>query len=468
MMAARAWTGLGFVGSVLVALAGPRLTPNAWWYHVGLAHAAADAALYLGLGLVCIAWLGLGRCLDQIPGRWLWAIGVLWAVPALLGPALFSSDVYSYLAQGELLHLGLDPYRDTPTALAAHGQVHLLAGVSPFWRHTTAPYGPLFLGLISLVDGLAGAHVTVAALAVKAIDACGLVLLGVFVPRLATALGGDARRAAWLAVLSPLVLMQVVSAGHNDGLMAGLMVAGVALALERRTVAAVAVCALAATIKLPALVACVFIVAAAARAEPDREASVRLLLRSALAFVAVLVVVSAATTVGTDWLTTGVFSSPTKLRLALTPATGVGYTVASLLHDLGLSAHARSIESGFGAAAAVLVAGLAVALLVRTSRRTLVRDLAIVLVAAALGGPAAWPWYLIWALALLAAWPAAQRSVWTVVAVTLPVFLIRPGGTALPPRAWSPLVVCVYALLALVAWRTWRRRAPHRPVLAAT
>jgi hypothetical protein len=194
----------------------------------------------------------------------------------------------------------------------------------------------------------------------------------------------------------------------------------------------------------------------------------RVLLRAALAFVAVLVVVSAATTVGTDWLTTGVFSSPTKLRLALTPATGLGYTVASVLHDLGLSAHARSIESGFGTVVAVLVAALAVVLLARTSRRTLVRDVAVVLVAAALGGPAAWPWYLIWGLALLGAWPAAQGSVWIVAAVTLPVFLIRPGGTALPPREWSPLVVCVYAALALLAWRAWRRRAPHRPVLATT
>ncbi len=351
---------------------------------------------------------------------------------------------------------------------SAHGQVHVLAAVSPFWRHTTAPYGPLFLGVVSLVAGLAGSHVTVAAVAIKAIDACGLVLLGVFVPRIAVALGSDPRRAAWLAVLSPLVLLQVVAAGHNDGLMAGLMVAGVALALERRTITGVALCTLAAMIKLPALAACVFIVVAAARAEADRDARLRMLLGSVLAFGAVLVVVSAATTVGAGWLTTGVFSSPTRLRLALTPSTGLGYTVASVLHDLGLSAHARPIESGLAVVAALLVVALALALLVRTSRRTLVRDIAIVMLAAALGGPAAWPWYLIWGLALLAAWPAAQRSVWMVLAVIVPAFVIQPGGTALPPRPWSPLVVCVYAMLALLAWRAWRRRAPHRPVLAPT
>jgi hypothetical protein len=461
--AAGAWAALGAVGSVLVALCAPRLTGGGWWYIVHVSRGGADAMLYVGLVVLCAAWLGLGRCLREVSGRWLWAIGALWALPALLAPPLFSRDVYSYLAQGELLHLGLNPYGVGPVALAAHGQAHVLDAVSPFWRHTTAPYGPLFLGLVSPVSAFASRHLVLAALLVKAIDAIGLVLLGVFVPRVARALGADLRRAAWLAVLSPLVLMQVVAAGHNDGLMAGLMVAGIALALERRSLGAVAVCALATTIKLPAAAACVFIAVAAARAEPDRRAAGRVLAQSAATFVAVLVVVSAATTVGTDWLTTGVFSNPSKVRLALTPATGLGYTVASILHDLGLSANAHSIESGLGAVAGVAVLALAVVLLLGVTRRTLVRDLGVVLVAAAIGGPAAWPWYLIWGVALLAAWPAARRSMWMIAAVTVPVFLIRPGGIALPPRPWSPLIVCVYAALALLAWRVRSRRRQVSP-----
>jgi len=468
LRAAGAWAVAGACGSVLVALAGPRLSGGGWWFALHVSRGGADAMLYVGLAALCAAWLGLGSCLGALSGRWLWFIGVLWALPALFGPVVFSRDVYSYLAQGELLHLGLDPYKVGPAVLVAHGQTHLLDAVSPFWRHTTAPYGPLFLALVSPVSGFASRHLVLAALIVKAIDALGLVLLGVFVPRVASAIGADGRRAAWLAVLSPLVLMQVVAAGHNDGLMAGLMVAGVALALERRTLLAVAVCALAATIKLPAAAACVFIAIAAARAEPDLRAGLRVVAHAAAVFVAVMVLVSAATTVGTEWLTTGVFSNPSKVRLALTPATAIGYTAASLLHDLGLSADARSIESGFGAVAGVLVAALAVVLLARVTRRTLVRDLGVLLVAAAIGGPAAWPWYLIWGLALLAAWPPAQRSVWMIAAVTVPVFLIRPGGIALPPRPWSPLVVCLYAALALTAWGMSRRRTTHRPVPAAT
>ena len=65
------------------------------------------------------------------------------------------------------------------------------------------------------------------------------------------------------------------------------------------------------------------------------------------------------------------------------------------------------------------------------------------LVAAALGGPAAWPWYLIWGIVLLAAWPAAQRSVALAAAVTLPVFLVKPDGILLLARSASPAVVVV-------------------------
>jgi hypothetical protein len=465
--AAWAWAALGACGSLLVALAGPRLAGAAWWFHLHVSRLGAEWMHYAGLVLMCAAWLGLGLCLRTVSGRGLWAIGFLWGLPALFGPVLFSHDVYSYIAQGDLLRLGLDPYKVAPAALAAHGQQPVLGAVSPFWRHTTAPYGPLFLALVSPVSAVAKDHQVLAALIVKVLDALGLVLLGGFVPRLARAVGTDPRRAAWLAVLSPLVLLQIVAAGHNDGLMAGLMVAGVALALEKKTIPAVALCALAAMIKLPAAAACVFIAVAAARSEPDGRAQVQLLLRSAAAFVSVVVVVSIATTVDFDWLSTGVFSSPGKTHLALTPAIALGYTTASVLHDLGVSAKPVSVESAFVGVAGALVIVVALVLLWRVRRNTLVCDLGIVLLAAAIGGPAAWPWYLIWGLALLAAWPASQRSLWMVAAVTVPVFLIRPGGIALPPRNWSPIVLCVYALLVFSVWLLRRRRGGARGAVPA-
>ena len=65
--------------------------------------------------------------------------------------------------------------------------------------------------------------------------------------------------ALWLGALSPLALFSFVSSGHNDALMVGLLVAGVTLAVEGRLLAGLVLCALAATVKLPAAAAVVFL-----------------------------------------------------------------------------------------------------------------------------------------------------------------------------------------------------------------
>jgi hypothetical protein len=451
------WAALGTAASVAIAVAGPsvlRADVVTWWYHPDFL--GCRVLLYAGMVGLCGAWLGVGRA----SLRQLWFVGVLWAIPLALGPALFSRDAYSYLAQGEILHLGLNPYHDVPAVLALHGHGHLLAAVSPFWRQTTAPYGPLFLGVVSPIAGATSHHVVVGVLLVRVLELAGIALVALVAPRLAAELGADPVRARWLAALSPLVLLALIAAGHNDALMAGLMLAGVLLAVRGHPLSAVAVCAVAATIKVPAFAAVAFIIAAAMREAADRGARLRLL-SGAVAITAVVVaLVSAVTGVGLDWVTTSVFSTPQKVRIAITPSTGVGYTVASLLHDFGAHANARSIEGALAEATAVLVAAMGLLLLWRVNRRTLVRDLGLFLIAAALGGPAAWPWYLIWGITLLACWPGWQRGLALTAAVTLPVFLVKPDGILLLSRPSSPFVIVVYLVLAGLAWWRWRASRP--------
>jgi hypothetical protein len=171
--------------------------------------------------------------------------------------------------------------------------------------------------------------------------------------------------------------------------------------------------------------------------------------------------------VGFDWVTTGVFSTPQKVRLAITPSTSVGYTIASILHDFGAYANARAIESGVAGVFGALTVTLGAWLLWRVRRATLARDLGVFLIAAVLGGPAAWPWYLIWGIVLLAAWPGVQRSVALAAVVTLPVFLVKPDGILLLDRSVSPAVVVVYIALGVVAWFGWRRSRPRPAVVTA-
>jgi hypothetical protein len=471
-------TFLGLAGSILVAWGGPAAVNDAtigWWYVPGWPSSRHGGVIliYVGMALMGLAWLGLGRLVatrdwrsapdargaDRAPTVCdMLLIAALWMVPLMLGPALFSRDVYSYLAQGTLVHLGLNPYHDTASTLASHGGGPVLNAVSTFWRHTPAPYGPLFLGLISVIVGIAGSHLIAGVLLIRALDLAGMLLLAIYLPRLARALGSDPARALWLGLLSPLMALELVAAGHNDVLMVGLLVAGVTMALEGRPLVGIAVCALAATIKLPALAGAVFIAVAWARAEPSPRAQLRFLLAAAGIALAVLVAVSVVTGLGTSWLSSSVFSAPAKVRLAITPATGAGWTVASLLRDLGVAVGHRTLESAFGVAAAVVTAAAGLVLLYRTRVATLVPLLAMFLFVAAAGGPAAWPWYFTWGLVLVAACRGPQRSVALAVALALSVFLVKPGGILALPLETAPGVLVVYVVIGAALWYGRRRR----------
>jgi hypothetical protein len=236
----------------------------------------------------------------------------------------------------------------------------------------------------------------------------------------------------------------------------------------------IVICALAATFKLPALAVAVFIAVAWAREEPTVRARVRFLATSALAAAAVLVAVSVVTGVGLTWLSSTLFSTPAKVRLAITPSTGVGYTVAALLHDVGVTVNSRSVESAFGAVTLALAAGLGLILLYRVRIGRLALYAGILLLAAAGGGPAAWPWYFTWGLVLLAACPGPQRSLALVGGSVLAVFLIKPNGILALPLPSAPAVLTVYALLGGLLWLSRRggrgpgHTAPTPSALAGT
>jgi hypothetical protein len=440
-----AWAGLGLTGSILVAVAGPGMAGGRvqWWFEGG----GGVAVFYAGIVALSVAWLALGR-LAPTP-RQLRIVAALWCLPLLLGAPLFSQDAYSYLAQGTLVHLGLDPYRDVPAVLAQHGQAHVLNAVDPFWRLTTAPYGPLFLWIVS---GFTGSNLVVGVLLVRALEMAGFVLLAVFVPRLARSLGADPGRATWLVLLSPLMLLELVAAAHNDLLMIGLVLAGVSLAIERRLLLGIGVCALAATIKLPAAVAIPFLLVAYA----DRRTWVR----GALIAVGVVVAVSLVSGLGFGWISSGIFSTPQRVRLAITPATALGWTVAQVV-PVG----ARGLESALGVVAFAAAVLLGIVLLWRSRRENVVRHLGIVLIAAAVCGPAAWPWYLTWGLALLAACPEVQDSRALPIAIVAAALVVKADGVLAFPLHTAPVFVVLYIALAVACVVAWRRPAvPRRSV----
>jgi alpha-1,6-mannosyltransferase len=456
-----AWAALGLAGSLLITFAGPASVADpatTWWYTPSVpgGRATATVLVYVGIGILCVAWVGLGRHTAVAGTRGLLIIAAAWLFPLAVGPALFSHDAYSYLAQGTVLHSGGNPYRSPPAILAGMGGGHVLAAVSPFWRHVTAPYGPLFLGLMSVIVAVTGSHLVVGILAVRGLELLGVALIARFLPRLAQALGADPARAVWLVVLSPLLALELIAPGHNDVLMAGLLLAGVTVALQGRPLLGIALCAAAATFKVPALAGAVFIAVAWAREEQSQSARAYFVAGALLITAVVLAAVSLVTGLGLSWVSGSLFSSPARVRLAITPATGLGFTAASLLHDAGVAVSSRHLEAVMADVSTALTGLLGLWLLIRVRVPNLALYLGALLLVAAAGGPAAWPWYLIWGLVLLAGVPGVQRSSALVLVTVVSVFLIKPNGILAVPLPSAPVVMAVYLVLAGLFWRSRR------------
>lgn len=463
---------LGVLGSVLVALATPRLVDVGvitWWYSITSPFGGEGnrVALYIGMAALGIAWAGVGFAIRDSQAsstRQMWLIGAAWMAPMIIGPAAFSRDLYSYLAQGTILHVGLDPYHHGPIVLLRYaGHRRLVESVAHFWWRTPAPYGPLFLGIVSLIAAAVGSNLVAGVILVRLLAVLGIVLIAVFVPRLALSQGVDPTRAVWLGAMSPLVVLELVLAGHNDALMAGLVVAGVTLALEGHFRTAIVICALAATVKLPAIVAVVFIALVWIREPATTNGRLKRTAESAALTVTVVGAISAAAGVGLGWVSSAVLTVPGKVHLAITPVTQLGWTVGPVLRVLGAHVSDRAVASGFGVAADVGVAILGTMLLARSTRENLVGYLGLFYVVAALFGPAAWPWYFIWGIALLAATRDAQKSAIVAGLLVVPIFIVGAGGILALPVGSSPIVLAVYIIASSLVLGWYRRtRAASR------
>lgn len=190
-----------------------------------------------------------------------WAVIVVLVAGFALAPVLLSHDVYSYVDYARLgvVH-GLNPYVHPPAAAPfdpAYARVT--------WIGAGSAYGPLF----SLATyPLAWLPVWLAVAALKATAALSVLATAVLVARLAPARGVSPLGAAAFVALNPLVLIHVVGGAHNDGLAMLMATAGIAAMLSSREASAGAAFVAAFAIKAPAAIAAPFALVGAARMEP--------------------------------------------------------------------------------------------------------------------------------------------------------------------------------------------------------
>jgi len=375
----------------------------------------SKAAVVAGAVLLLRAWLLLGS--DVRAGRITSSTRLnrmfwFWSAPLVLAPPLFSQDVYSYVAQGHLLHLGLDPYVMAPSAVPGP----FLEAVSPFWLDTPAPYGPLFLLIAKLAVAVTGDNIYVASLLLRLTALFGVWLIARYLPRVAQAYGVDGTTAVWVGLLNPLVFMHFVSGSHNDALMVGLLLAGFAMALKNRPYLGIVLIALAGTIKIPALVGLGFVGLIWAGSQSSFGRKLRCWAVASLITIGVFLAVNAISGLGFGWI--HALNTPGMVRSWISPVTSFSVFSGWLISVAGYGNHTETILTVLRALATLAVLAYAAKLLIRPDGRSPIRAAGTVLLLMAVFGPVIQPWYLLWGVLLLAAAGFTRRDLPWVVAGT--------------------------------------------------
>ncbi|MGH9296852.1 MAG: polyprenol phosphomannose-dependent alpha 1,6 mannosyltransferase MptB, partial [Acidimicrobiales bacterium] len=273
----------GFVGSAAVLwgasqpsspFAVKEMFPPAWFFGLKAAPVIANqtpppgqnlflglAAVYGGMVLLMRAWVRLSRLTREHPGipisRFV-LVMFAWVAPLLFVAPLFSKDAYSYVAQGEMMSRHISPYRYGPVVLGDGANSYTILTDS-LWKNVTSPYGPVFLWLGGIIQAGVN-HSELGGLVLFRAEALfGTGLFAYFVPRLAKSFGRDPSSAFVLAALNPMILLHLVGGAHNDALMLGLLVAGLAMARARHPVLGILLVSLAALVKVPAIVGVAYI-----------------------------------------------------------------------------------------------------------------------------------------------------------------------------------------------------------------
>ncbi|MFJ6196226.1 polyprenol phosphomannose-dependent alpha 1,6 mannosyltransferase MptB [Micromonospora sp. NPDC092111] len=464
---------LGLVGSVLLAVAAYlggalpdgdlRPTPVSIWQG---RHGPLILGLWLaGTGLLAWAWWTLR---DRVPSaRWALVTAGLWLLPLLLAPPLASRDVYAYSCQGASYTAGINPYEQGVSALPCPW----LDTISYIWRDTPAPYGPLFVMIAGAIVRATGSLDADTALTVnialfRLLAVVGLALTAACLPVLARRCGVPVGRAVWLALASPLVGVHLVSGAHNDALMIGVLVAGLAVVAAnpgRRwpLLAGGVLLGLAGAVKVTALVVVPF-AALAAVAGPYR---IRALLRDGapVAGGALVAVVGATLAAGLNF---GWISGLEQGGLVVawtSPPTAVGQTAGYVAALFGAHVDALPVTRAIGMG---VLAVLLVWLWWRARTRDPLWHAGLALAATVALAPLFHPWYWLWPLAVLAA--TARRTTWWFSLVALiSAFLVLPDGTGLPRYTKLPGAPLMTVLVIVVAVRLVRSaRAARRPATA--
>ena len=181
---------------------------------------------------------------------WVLAPPVIFALLLLLTMPLTSRDIFFYIMSGRVLSIyGQNPYTVAPSAFP-NDPLFVFSN----WPDYTSPYGPIWLLVSGGLTRLAGDDITRSVLLLKLVAVGGYLACGGLIGAILRARGRAALPGMVFWLWNPLMLIEFAGAGHNDVLMLVGLLLGLWLYLRGWFRLAFAAVALAAMVKLVALV----------------------------------------------------------------------------------------------------------------------------------------------------------------------------------------------------------------------
>lgn len=425
----------------------------------------------LGATLVCTGWLTLVRRAERMGGssrrraKVVLAVCALWAIPVLLGPPLLSNDSYSYAAQGEMSAQGLDPTAVGPAIGLGRGD--FVQQVDGFWRWAPAPYGPVWVVTGKGAVVAAGHDAALSVWMFRVIALIGVVISTIGLVSLARAHKVSVPVAVAIGIGNPLVILHLLGGNHNDALMMGFLLCGVAAAKRGRRWLAVILLTLATAIKLPAIIALGIV---AWQFEGTRVLFRKRVL--GLAKVGGFAVVSIAALsvvagIGLGWISA--LKSTGKVMDTMSVPTLTGYFLGDIVNLGETRVSTETIVNVVRMLGVLAGAGIAFKLLIQSGKVGLARAIGLSMTIMVISGPVVWPWYLPAGFALLAGSGLGKWRPSYLIGCILATVLVWPNNIIAPPILMAHqrrLMLAACVVTGVACWIAQRHAAKHGRYLA--
>lgn len=348
-------------------------------------------ALCLGALLLTLMWLNVEH--ENHTPRELTRFALSASLPSLLVPPLFSRDVYSYIAQGQLQLSGFNPYEVGISELNNWFNY----GTDPMWAQTTTPYGAAYL-LIEKFSAWATSEIYLSMIILRAINILAFIVSIYGLNRLAKLHGISTNFAVWLAVLNPITILHLVNAVHNDSVMIAGLIWAFVFAHQKRLVLASLTLVLAIAIKPIAIIALPFL-AISYEPLPDTYTRIKNWAISGSLTLFGLYALGASTNTGFGWLNS--LSTPGEVVNLAAPITLFGELFSKFTSLFGFDT-SNEITLTMRILGLMLCAVYIIKQSFSLKEVSGTRRAALALTCMILLSPVIFPWYFLWPLALYA------------------------------------------------------------------